>query len=123
MNKMKKFGKRIRTLGELTIFVSMFYYFGVCGTYEVGEYIGEPKSFGWLVNQVLIAVSVIALGAILCKISNEIIKNSSKRFVRVWIRNTTSNKTKSKLVEEDGQVVLAEDEKIQRIGSKVYCFR
>ena len=123
MNKMEKFGKALGVIGGIVLFVGFMYILGVAGESDAEQYTHEYHSFGWLVNNMLIGLTICVSGFGLLKASDGLVVLSHKKFRRVWIRNIVSNKTISRLVEDGSNIILSADEEIHRIGRKVYCFR
>lgn len=123
MNRMEKFGKVVGVIGGIIVTVGFIYILGTAGASDAEQYTHEYYSFGWLINNLLIGLCICISGLGLIKASEELVILSHKKFRRVWVRNTISNKTISRLVEDGSNIVLSTDEVIHRIGRKVYCFR
>lgn len=123
MNRMEKLGKVIGFIGGMTMLAGFIYLLGIAGASDAERYTHEYHSFGWLVSNMLLGLSIFISGLGILKISEQVIVLSHKKYRRVWIRNIVSNKTISKLVEDGGNIVLLANEELQRVGRKVYCFR
>lgn len=123
MNKLEKLGKVIGVVGKVVVGAGVGYVIGMMGTSDIETYTHELHSFGWFVENISIGSILAISGICLTKLSSKLIVLSSKKFVKVWVRNTTNNKIKTKMVEKDSNIILTPDEEIHRIGRRVHCFR
>ena len=123
MNKMEKFGRILGVVSIAMVILGVLWIVVGAGTSDLEQYTHEYHSFGELVRNAAFGLGLCVLGGYLGKVSVALVELSHKKFRKVWVLNTASNKTKMELVEDGNNIILSEDEVIYKVGEEVCCFR